>query len=77
MSDTLFIECKICFKRVKNLAGLGSHITRCHNTTKSDYKNSIKILKAVDMLPIFYYIKEKYGKNYLKQFKICQHISQQ
>lgn len=37
MSDTLFIECKICFKRVKNLAGLGSHITCFHNISKSEY----------------------------------------
>ena len=37
MSDTLFIECKICFKQFKNLAGLGSHITRFHDITKSEY----------------------------------------
>lgn len=35
--------------------------------------NNIKILKEQDIKPILNYIDDKYGKNYLKQFK-CQQI---
>ena len=36
---------------------------------KCMYDNDIKILKYEDLKPIFSYIKNKYGKNYLKLFK--------
>lgn len=32
--------------------------------------NNVKILKEEDIKPILKYITEKYGKDYLKQFKI-------
>ena len=31
--------------------------------------NNVKILREKDIIPILDYINEKYGKNYLKQFK--------
>ena len=32
-------------------------------------KNNVKILTSIDMKPILKYIKDKYGKDYLKSFK--------
>lgn len=32
-------------------------------------KNNVKILTSIDMKPILKYVKDKYGKDYLKQFK--------
>ena len=34
-------------------------------------KNDVKIIKVFEMKDILNYIYEKYGKNYLKQFRRC------
>lgn len=70
------IQCKICNRELNSYTGLASHINQVHNLLSKDYakyecmiKNNVKIISDEEIKPILDYINEKYGKNYLKQFK--------
>lgn len=44
--------------------------TKDNEKYKLMIKNHVKLIKNEDIIPYLKYIDEKYGKDYLKQFKI-------